>query len=123
MEDLGTLPDYLNVEKWERGGSFSVPFETYRYLCRTASAVIHEIPNTTMAIYKLQDHPGCGLDIFSAQRYLCLEIDSENSQLSLFSCHLDSVSVPVPCILQTDLSPSGWQTLSKLARKRILSDA
>jgi hypothetical protein len=112
---IEALPDYVNVERWETGKTFSLSAATYRRLCSSSLGIIQNT-GSTMAIYRSQG--GCALDIFSANRYLCLKIDSENNSLALFASNLDSVDTP--CILETDLSSSGWRALTLAARAEIL---
>jgi len=117
---IEALPDYVNVERWEAGASFSLPFGTYRRLCATALTVIEGIPDHFMAIYRLPGDAGCALDIFTGDRCLTVQINCQAKQLALFlNSDLDSPLDPA-CILSVGNSHEDWKRLGQMARTEIL---
>jgi hypothetical protein len=117
---IEALPDYVNVERWETGASFSLPFGTYRRLCATALTVIEGVPDSFMGIYRLPGEAGCALDIWTSDRCLTVQIIPKVKQLALFLySDLDS-SLESMCILSVSNSDEDWRRLGRMARTEIL---
>jgi hypothetical protein len=116
MSAVETLPDYLpSLEPSERGKTFQISFETYRWLSRTALQIVRDL-ETEMAIYRLRDSKGAGLDIWGNQKCLSLRLDDE--QISLYSAELDGGGVT--CLLITANSADGWRQLGQVGRTEIM---
>ena len=112
------LPNYIAVAPYEIGTSFNVSFFDYRWLARTALAVIQDHDDASMSIYKLPDSQGCGLDIWSTNCGLTIEIDSSLGVISLYHVDLDSTENP-RCLLSLSSTENNWRQLGALARKEI----
>ena len=114
---IADIPQYENLETYERGGTFHLDFESYRHLARTALGITHGL-DAFMAIYKLPESHGAGLDIWSNERYLMISIDATANEISLFACGIDSAA-PIPCLVVADNSAASWRRLGQIARKEL----
>ena len=111
-----TLPDYVAVSPDESGVNFGVSFEDYRMLARTALSVTQR-REATMGIYPLDG--GCALDIWSRNRCLTIEVNSEAGQLVLrLAADIDCGDEPL-CILSVGNSDDDWRRLGQMARKAL----
>jgi hypothetical protein len=119
MESLSmttALPAYVEVACDERGQTLNVTFDDYRMLARTALAVT-AARETVMGIYSCDG--GCALDIWSGNRCLTIQVNSEAGQLGLWlAADIDCGDNPL-CILSVGNTDAEWQCLSRMARKAI----
>jgi hypothetical protein len=80
-------------------------------LCATALAVIEGVPDCFMGIYRLPGEAGCALDIWTSDRCLTVQINSQTKQLGLFLySDLDS-PLERMCILSVNSSGEEWRRL------------
>jgi hypothetical protein len=110
------VPQYVSLPVHERGNSLNISWENYRLLARTCLRIIDGF-STTNAVYRLPKERGGALDIFSDQKCLSIVIDSQEQEVSLWSCLLDSVKPE--CLVVCDSEESSWSELAELARKEL----
>jgi hypothetical protein len=115
---IETFPDYLHLERHERGANLHLESDTYSLLARTALAVVQDIPHF-MTIYRLPDARGCCLDIFASAKCLSIQIDVKYNHLALFlSEDLDSPNAPL-CILSVSNCQQDWHRLKQMAKAQL----
>jgi hypothetical protein len=113
-----TIPNYLDVSPSERGESFGgrISIRDYRMLAHAALYATQAI-DVFMGIYPLDD--GCGLDIWSGNRCLTIQVDSKLGHLCLLLlADIDSIDDPL-CILSVDNSEESWRRLAHMAGKEL----
>ena len=111
-----TIPSYISVAPYERGASFSVSFDDYRWLARTALSITSNL-DATMGIYAIEG--GCSLDIFTEESQLTIQVNSTRGQISLYCADLDSTE-PI-CLCAASNSDEDWKLLCSLARNEVES--
>lgn len=110
------LPAYVEVAPHECGQNLNVTFDDYRMLARTALSVTRD-REATMGIYSCDD--GCALDIFSGNRCLTIQVNSQSGQLALWlAADIDRGDDPL-CLLRVGHADKDWRQLGRLARKAI----
>jgi hypothetical protein len=112
------ISDYITVAPYERGTSFNVSFDDYRWLARTALGITDGLP-AAMSIYKLPENQGCALDVWSTNCGLTIEIDSKLGMISLYCVALDSIEDPL-CVLSLSSCEDSWRRLGAVARKELV---
>jgi hypothetical protein len=110
-------PDYVTVAPEERGVSFGLSFQDWRMLATTALGLTQS-EGAFMGIYVLPEIKGCFLDIFTADKCLTIQINSEAKQIALLSVDLDSIA-KATCLLSVANSSEGWKQLGQMARSEI----
>ena len=115
------IPEYLSrIPAHGVQTMLNISWDCYRQLAHAMLKIINEI-ETTNALYRLPQNRGCVLDIFSSEKCLSIVIDSEEQEVSLHSCLLDSVKPECLVVFQAAEEES-WRQLAILAREE-LSDA
>ena len=117
---LPTIPAYVNesIAPSERGLSFGISFDDYRWLAGTSLAVTDNLPMAEIGIYKRDSDSGVAVDIWAANYLLTIEVNSVLGTIALFSTNLDSVEEPV-CLLSLSSTEENWKHLGQVARKEL----
>jgi hypothetical protein len=111
------IPQYVSLPVHERGNSLNISFANYRLLARTCLRIIDGF-STTNAVYRLPKSRGGALDIFSDQKCLTIVIDSQEHDVSLWSCLLDSTESRCLVVCQ-DSEEDSWDELVEIARQEL----
>jgi hypothetical protein len=122
MTEAEMPPQYLMVDRSERGASLHISFDDYRALAHTALAVTCGLA-AEMGLYTFcgPDSQGAGLDIWTGSRSITIRVDSITKQLALFlSDNIDSPEDAM-LILSASSDSQGWQQLTNAARTALLS--
>ena len=98
--------------EWKRSGAYVATAPLL-----DSTKIIQNV-ETLNALYRLPQNRGAALDIFTDQKCLTIVVDSQEQEVGLWSCLLDSTESDCLAVCEASEEDS-WKELAVLARREV----